>query len=355
MLGILLGTLIACTELVRRLDIQFWQPWTCRPALNLHVFQREPGPFDVVFLGPSTMQRGLLPEILQPELDRAMGRSTRFFSVGQPGPKYRTYRTIVRDVLVGDHEPELLILAVGGELFHETDQTDDYFRYYASLHDLLHHRDYGSIWKLSEKYDRNRFRRLGTAALSGALRGIPTLWQWLGGLTIGGEFIERCEGIRQSRGFPLLGWDIRLPERQWREGMKVRLEHLRKIQSTVPLRGAEAHALEDTLRILKRRGTPTLLVRGTPAKITQKILRMPACKRVTRYYHILSKKFGFPFLDLAKPQITPPLRMYNDPYHLNRDGAAKMTPYWARKVIAPRLKWIEKRRGRGGEALEKEG
>lgn len=344
-LTLLLGLLLAgTTEALRWVHLQFWEPWTCKPALNLHVFQREEGPFDVVFLGPSTLQRGILPEVLGPALDEAMGRPVRFFSLSQPGPKFRTYRTIARDLLRGDHAPKLTVLIVGGELFLETPQTEDYFRYYAALQDLLLHPGDFGLDDLGSAAGRARAATYGKAALAGAVRGIPTLWQWLGEFVMGREFHERCEELRRSRGFPELGWDIRYPEAEWRARMKARLAWYRQVQRHVDLKGREARAFEETLEVLEDRHLPTLVVNNVTAPITQDVRESEVYHRILRFYEEACARHGAEFLDLDKASLAPPLRMFNDPYHPNREGAAALSPRWARGVLAPRLRRLEKAR-----------
>jgi len=339
LLLLLTTTLVGATEVVRWLGIQFWQPWTCRPALNLHVFQREPGPFDLIFLGPSTLQRSILPEVLGPELEKAVGREVRFFCLAQPGAKYRTYRTIVRELVRGEKTPKLIVLAVGAELFHETEQSKDYFRYYATLEDLVFHWDLGGLDVFSDPESRERLTFFGTSAVQGAVRGIPTLWQWLGAFFVGGEYHERCAELRASRGFPELGWDIRRASPiAWQAGMEARLDHLRLMTTTYDLEGPEARALEETLALLAERDIPTVVVRTTTAKITEAVYRMPRARQLTQYYQEVARRHGAEFVDLNRPELAPHVSKFNDPYHPNREGAAELTPYWAREVLAPRLR-----------------
>ncbi|MFT5684355.1 MAG: hypothetical protein ACI8RZ_005296, partial [Myxococcota bacterium] len=153
--GILLGALL--TSLTDAMGLKYIQGiiW----PTDLYTFQHmETGPIDVVVFGSSRASFALSPSTLDLCLTTELDRPTSSFNLARTFSTALTADIVVRDLLVGDRIPKVLVLGVGPEFFNEHNhQITESVTAHANISDIpdaLRHADgltgmVGALWPLA--------------------------------------------------------------------------------------------------------------------------------------------------------------------------------------------------------------
>jgi hypothetical protein len=138
LLGTAIAILLACHVVVELAELRFYQPTADASLRALDVFrQKAPRP-DVVFVGSSQVRRGILAPLVEREATRALGRPVAAFNLGLQAGTSPAYAIIVRDLLVGEHQPALVVVGVGPrDLNANGPQHDRVVRHLAAPLDLV--------------------------------------------------------------------------------------------------------------------------------------------------------------------------------------------------------------------------
>jgi hypothetical protein len=332
--GILLGALL--TGLTDRLGLKYVQGviW----PTDLYTFQHmDIDPIDVAIFGSSRASFALSPSALDACLSEELGRPTTSVNLARTFSTALTAEIVVKDLLVGDRVPKVLLLGVGPEFFNEHNhQMADSVATHADISDIpavLWHADgltgaVAGLWPLVR----------GASSLAIFLAGrheSEAQLRWMMLHHGGGQFcygtpacVENNTRIRNNLSHRwAAATSTMLPrladERFSRYVVGQGLVHQRMLDLI-----AWSEANDVTLSIVQLPLHDSFLTR-IPPEVHQ---------ASEAYLRQLSQEHGIPVLNTVGPQWGQKQSYYIDPDHLGPQASELLSEHVCRGLVAPLLK-----------------
>lgn len=305
---------------------------------DLYAFEQvERGPIDVAILGSSRAAFGLSPSTLDSCLEGQLGRPTHSVNLGRAFTTAFAADLLTEDLLQGERQPELLVLAIEPELFDEHNP-----RMAVSVSSLAHVAQIPGA--LGTVHDLQTF----FGALHPLVRGPETLalylsgrWDtkpWLRWLMLhhgGGLFCtghDECQVHNQALEATLEGWDELVAR-----VMLPKLKDDRFPDYQVGTGPVHAHA-EALLDRAAADGVQVVLVELPRLKGFERHIPPEVEPAYRAYLRDLLARHPLPLHDVGDGEWSQLRRYYVDGEHLNAAGSSRYTKELCRETLAPLLR-----------------
>jgi hypothetical protein len=324
--------LVGFSQVSRRLGLAFWQP--ANPFLhNLYVFEHRPERADIVFLGSSRGQTGILPSVIEEEVFRETGTTTRVFNLSQAGGGIRSEHLVLRDVLKDEKRPSILILEVHSLGFSSNSPliNNIYFKYFATQADILRSYDTSvsvcGIGPRAQGFIRDASNLLWMVA--------KNPWQ-----PDARAQLARIESHKGAIPFPVEKDPNRMTpeERELAQQIKeTNLRHVQWLAKEVPyeIEGVADRAFRDIISVCRGRGIH-LIILCLPVRLD--VMTKPEYREYQKFLPYITNVCGeehIRFFNLQEENIALTPEDFWDRTHVNKVGAAVLSRYIAREIILP--------------------
>ena len=326
--------LIALGLLSRRLGLTFWQP--ANPFLhNLYVFQHMPETPEIVFVGTSKGQAGILPVVIEKEILLKTGEDHDVFNLTQAGAGIRANHLVLRDILKGDKTPKLLILEVHDLGFNSNSPliNNIYFQYFASQRDIL----------LS--FDRSIFVSGVSPRAQGFIRDAANLFWLVTNNPWQSQSREHLEEIASNGGaipFPVETDKSKMTPEELALTKKIEKANMRHVkwlgkQVKYEIEGVADRRFRDLIALCKERNIPLIIIHLPVQLELFDDFKYRNHLIFIEYVTRVCEQEGIKFIDLQNRNIAVGKDGFWDRIHLNEVGATTVSKYLAGKVVVPEL------------------
>ncbi|MEM7246813.1 MAG: hypothetical protein AAF533_15785 [Acidobacteriota bacterium] len=314
-----LGWLVLANVVVERLNLHWWAARTHGPlTARVEEALDEDRKLDVLLIGSSHVQTGLLPSVIEEELRTELGREVGVYNLGTPGASVDRSAALL-DIVLRERAPELVVLGLcPAEVIERAEMLELFYRDACP-----------PSWAVREIVEG---RVTTTEALRLNVRSFfraPALpWQWaLGrpGHDLDRQRARQHSGARvQRQRSTRIGVAASTFRREVLRDYAVAERHDRYLEEIVTLTGSH----DVSLLVVRMPFSP---------HFTTLAFRERENETFDDYLATRRAELGIACVDLDTPSYQPHHLDYLDGHHLMVDGARVVSRRLARRELAPRL------------------
>ncbi len=314
------------------LDLKYWQPVIWDSILSVYAYQQLGSSADVLFFGSSRTGTNVRPKIIEDEYQNQTGRQIMAYSLGQQGVNAISAEWMLRDTMVKNGLPELVVLELAPSAVNTNREFYRDLEWYCSTSDM--------IGMAPDLFKGNRI----VAASKGQLRGWSSLLSWviqrpgsqrsqeqLAKFVEEGGFIFEPKGTVADLSAEMYAGALRWATVRGRETGWANYE----------IGGPPVEAVEAIIDVCRRGGSRLTLVNPPVHPDYHATFDKSGLAQFHRFIEDLEETHAVRFYDFDTPEARRFLELtdaeYKDFTHLSSEGAERCSRERARRVLLEEL------------------